>query len=135
MTSYMQYRKLLQIGLTGFFDRVTLSEETGLEKPEKKFYEVCARKSYLRYDASGTHEAGASTLPDISEFMSRCLFIGDSPENDYFGPLRAGMQACLYLADRSLPEGVDPDSIIRNYPECVERDGVRIGRHFLPFSK
>lgn len=134
MTSYVQYLKLMQIDLADCFDRITLSEETGIEKPERAFYEVCARKSYLRYDAAGQYEAAASTVPDISGFMRNCLFIGDTPKMDYFGPINAGMQACLYLAGNPVPEGVDPECVIEDYRGCVEAEGVRLGRHFLPFT-
>ena len=96
---------------------------------------MCARKSYLRFDASGMYEKGASAIEDISEFMSSCLFIGDTPKMDYFGPIRAGMCACLYLAGNSLPEGVDRINAIENYKSCVEQDGVRLGRYYLPFSQ
>lgn len=133
MTSYMQYRKILQIDLQDAFDHFTFSEETGLEKPHRKFYELCARKSYLRYDPTGTHDAGASTLPDISFFMPHCLFIGDTPKMDYFGPMNAGMQSCLYLTEGSIPEGVSPDSVIRSYRDCIKEDGIKLGTHFLPF--
>lgn len=134
MTSYVQYLKLMQIGCTDCFDHITLSEETGLEKPHRKFYEVCARKSYLRFDPTGLHSAGASTVNDISEFMAQCLFIGDTPKMDYYGPIEAGMQACLYTAGKPVPDGVDPESVIVNYRDCIEEQGVRIGRHFLPFQ-
>lgn len=135
MTSYIQYLKLMQIGLEDCFDHITLSEETGIEKPEKEFYEMCARKSYLRFDASGMYEKGASAIEDISEFMSSCLFIGDTPKMDYFGPIRAGMCACLYLAGNPLPEGVDRINAIENYKSCVEQDGVRLGGYYLPFYR
>ncbi|MDO4804549.1 MAG: HAD family hydrolase [Lachnospiraceae bacterium] len=133
MTSYMQYRKLMQINLFELFDRVTFSEETGLEKPDKKFFEVCARKSLLRYNKEGLHDAGLSTISDISDFMTHCLFIGDTPEMDYFGPIRAGMQSCFYSAGKPAPEGIDPGCVIRDYRGCVEEDGVRIGPHYIPY--
>lgn len=132
MTSYIQYRKLMQINLFGYFDRVTMSEETGSEKPNRKFFEICARKAYLRYSDEGLHETGLSNVPDITEFMSRCLFIGDTPEMDYFGPLRAGMKSCLYLADNPVPANVAPDHIIRSYADCLTANGVRIGPYYIP---
>ena len=123
----------MQIDLQDAFDHFTFSEETGLEKPHRKFYELCARKSYLKYDPTGTYDTGASTLPDISAFMHHCLFIGDTPKMDYFGPMDAGMQSCLYLTEEPVPEGVSPDSVIRSYRDCIESDGIRLGKHFLPF--
>lgn len=135
MTSYIQYLKLMQIGLPSAFDHITLSEETGLEKPNRKFYEMCARKSYLRFDPTGKYEAGASTGPDIEEFMGSCLFVGDTPGMDYYGPIEAGMKACLYPAGNPVPEGVEPEDIISSYFDCIKENGVLLGRHFLPFPQ
>jgi ribonucleotide monophosphatase NagD (HAD superfamily) len=94
---------------------------------------MCARKSYLRFDVTGMHETGASTAQDISGFMNSCLFIGDTPKMDYFGPIKAGMCACLYLAGNTAPEGIDRINTISSYRSCVGKDGVRLGRYFLPF--
>ena len=27
----------------------------------------------------------------------------------------------------------EPDSVIRSYRDCIESDGIRLGKHFLPF--
>ena len=77
MTAYMQYEKLIRLGLMEYMDFIVSSEEAGTDKPGNAFFMLCARK--------------ASCLPE------ECLFIGDNIVRDYGGAAAAGMQARWFI--------------------------------------
>lgn len=45
MMAYIQYRKLEELGLAPYVDMVVNSEEAGVEKPDSKFFGLCAEKA------------------------------------------------------------------------------------------
>ena len=77
MTAYMQYEKLIRLGLMEYMDFIVSSEEAGTDKPGNAFFMLCARK--------------AGCLP------GECLFIGDNIIRDYGGASAAGMQARWFI--------------------------------------
>ena len=77
MTAYMQYEKLIRLGLMEYMDFIVSSEEAGTDKPGNAFFMLCARK--------------AGCLP------GECLFIGDNIVRDYGGAAAAGMQARWFI--------------------------------------
>ena len=77
MTAYMQYEKLIRLGLMEYMDFIVSSEEAGTDKPGNAFFMLCARK--------------AGCLP------GECLFIGDNIVRDYGGASAAGMQARWFI--------------------------------------
>ena len=77
MTAYMQYEKLIRLGLMEYMDFIVSSEEAGTDKPGNAFFMLCARK------------AGCLT--------GECLFIGDNIVRDYGGAAAAGMQARWFI--------------------------------------
>ena len=77
MTAYMQYEKLIRLGLMEYMDFIVSSEEAGTDKPGNAFFMLCARK--------------AGCLP------GDCLFIGDNIVRDYGGAAAAGMQARWFI--------------------------------------
>ena len=77
MTAYMQYEKLIRLGLMEYMDFIVSSEEAGTDKPGNAFFMLCARK--------------AGRLP------GECLFIGDNIVRDYGGAAAAGMQARWFI--------------------------------------
>ena len=77
MTAYMQYEKLIRLGLMEYMDFIVSSEEAGNDKPGSAFFMLCARK--------------AGCLP------GDCLFIGDNIVRDYGGASAAGMQARWFI--------------------------------------
>ena len=77
MTAYMQYEKLIRLGLMEYMDFIVSSEEAGTDKPGNAFFMLCARK--------------AGCLP------GDCLFIGDNIVRDYGGASAAGMQARWFI--------------------------------------
>lgn len=70
-----QLDKLLAAGLAEFFDAVCVSETIGFQKPDRRSFEALAR-------ALGVEPR-------------RCLFVGDSPDQDVAGAASVGMRALL----------------------------------------
>ena len=77
MTAYVQYEKMIRLGLLEYMDFIVSSEEAGTDKPGNAFFMLCARK--------------AGCLP------GECLFIGDNIVRDYGGAAAAGMQARWFI--------------------------------------
>ncbi|MDE6379913.1 MAG: YjjG family noncanonical pyrimidine nucleotidase [Muribaculaceae bacterium] len=77
-----QYRKLHSTGLDRYIQRMVISDEIGIQKPDPRIF---------RY---AEQETGAT--PDTT------IMIGDNPDNDIQGALDAGWQA-IYLDRKSKP--------------------------------
>ena len=76
-------RQLLQkLGILKFFDATIFSDEAGCRKPDKRIFDLAARKL-------------AAELGDT-------IHIGDNPEADVWGAKQAGMRAVLF--DYPVPE-------------------------------
>jgi putative hydrolase of the HAD superfamily len=82
MTADWQIKKLDKLGLLDKLDFIVTSEEAGVEKPELKLFQLCAKK------------AGCA--------MEECLFIGDNLKKDVLGALNAGMDAVWVQPEESL---------------------------------
>lgn len=116
MTSYIQMRKIEKLDLWKYTDFFVASEETGTEKPDSRFFDVCVAK--------------AGCLPE------ECVFIGDNVKGDCLGAQSAGLKAVRYLG------GVKQDELekelscfsenIVNYRDCLQDDGIRLGSYLIP---
>lgn len=74
-----QYKRLSDSGLSPFFKRIFVSEETGYHKPDQRFFQyVFAHIPYF-------NKGGA-------------LIIGDSLISDILGGIRAGLDTCWFNA-------------------------------------
>jgi putative hydrolase of the HAD superfamily len=82
MTADWQIKKLDKLKLLDKLDFIVTSEEAGVEKPELKLFQLCAKK------------AGCA--------MEECLFIGDNLKKDVLGALNAGMDAVWVQPEESL---------------------------------
>ena len=82
MTLDWQMRKLEKIGLLPYFHWIVSSEEAGIEKPHRGFFDLC-----LRYAGCGPQE---------------CVMVGDSLELDILGAENAGMRALWYASPEKL---------------------------------
>ncbi len=100
MTAYIQYKKLEALGVLDQVDRIVVSEETGLEKPEPRFFRICVEKM--------------GCAPE------ECVFIGDSVENDVRGAIASGLHGIWYYSQeiKEMPEF----PWIRSYLDCL-KDG------------
>lgn len=76
MTSHIQYKKLIRLGLSEYIDFITVSEESLFDKPDPRFFARVLVKAQC--------EAG------------ECLFIGDNYLYDYLGSKQCGMNALWY---------------------------------------
>lgn len=101
-----QYKKLRFSGLDRYITRIIVSEEIGVNKPDSRLFEYAVR------------ETGA-TAP--------LLMVGDNPEVDVFGAMKAGWYAVWYnpsgkefpySREQLIEEGINPDlylGSIENY--------------------
>jgi putative hydrolase of the HAD superfamily len=90
---------LAEMRLAELMSLVVLSTDHGLRKPHPSIYERC--------------------LEELDAEPNEVLFVGDSLEADYAGPLRAGMRSVL-IADHD-PVGVPRTSVVRS---VVEREAL-----------
>lgn len=72
----VQYRKLRNSGLDKYIQRVVISDEIGIQKPDARIFRYAER------------ETGASA--------ETAIMIGDNPKNDIQGALDAGWRAIYY---------------------------------------
>ncbi len=79
----VQRTKLRETGLGQIVDGVFISDELGVPKPQKAFFEICFKKIF------GENE------PDQNQ-RSRVLIIGDSLSSDIQGGINAGIDTCWY---------------------------------------
>ncbi len=91
-----QYRKLDNSGLWQFVTRMIISDEIGIQKPDRQLFDYAIR------------ETGATGRP---------IMIGDNPDTDIMGALKAGWEAIWFNPQRRqspfTPEtlaslGIDP---------------------------
>ncbi len=76
LTLHIQIRKLQKLGLTEIFDKITVSEEVGADKPAAIMFTSIAQK------------LGASP--------ENCTMIGDNYKRDILGAKAVGMQTILF---------------------------------------
>ena len=76
MTAYMQFLKIMKLGIGEYIDLMVTSEEACVEKPSKEFFRFCVEK--------------AGVQPE------ECVFIGDNPKLDVEGAREAGLRGILY---------------------------------------
>lgn len=114
MTSYIQNKKLEKMQLAYYFQAVVTSEEAGIDKPGLPLFELCAKK--------------AKCDPE------ECLFIGDNPEKDIEGAIRAGMRFVCY-SKYSGAENIDRKYCIDSYENCIRGNELVMGGLRIESSK
>jgi len=91
-----QYKKLSNSGLWRFVSRTIISDEIGIQKPDSRIFDYAIK------------ETGATTTP---------VMIGDNPETDVLGALKAGWKAIWfnrygkqfpYNEEELAENGIDP---------------------------
>ena len=84
----VQYKKLDACGLRDYFDTIILSEDAGVNKPSKAYFDYALKVS------------GAS--------RKTTLMIGDNLQSDIIGALNAGLDAMLFnrwaIEDKDIPQ-------------------------------
>ena len=82
-------------------DRLVISSEVGYRKPHPQFYAAAARRLGL--------------APD------RVLCLGDDPENDGRGPIRAGLRAHLVVRSGEAPPGLRWSRDLTGFADSLDR--------------
>ena len=92
--SAVQRIRLRNADLTRYFRGIFISEELGVDKPKREFFQMCF-----------------AAIPDFSR--QTALIVGDSLTSDIRGGRNAGIRTCWYNPDRrTAPPGWEPDEEI-----------------------
>ena len=75
--SLTQYKRIKLSGLSKFFDKVFVSEDTGHQKPEKEYYDFIIEN-----------------IPEKDK--TKLLIVGDSQSSDILGGINSGIDTCWY---------------------------------------
>lgn len=73
----VQAGRLASAGISGYFEKIFISENVGFNKPSVQFFEACFRE-----------------IPDFRR--ERAIMIGDSLSSDILGGINAGVKTCWY---------------------------------------
>lgn len=87
----LQQVRLERTGFLDYFDLLVISEQVGHAKPHPAIFDYALEKM--------------GQPP-----RERVMMVGDNPDSDILGGMRAGLATCWLNADnRLLPEGIKPD--------------------------
>ena len=75
----LQRAKVDCAGIKSYFSSIIISEEAGVEKPDKKIFSMCCRQLGLAKE--------------------KCIFIGDNYYADILGALNAGLESIWIIPD------------------------------------
>lgn len=118
MTCGVQLEKIRILGISRYLDFLVTSEEAGEEKPGKRILDLCVKK------------AGVA--------KEECVFVGDHPKKDVFGPMAYGMKGvwCRHFdperfmqsfgitVDASMTDGIEYR--LERFEDCVDGNGKLI---------
>ena len=95
--------RMASTGLDKFIEHLYISEDMGVNKPEKEFYDIC--------------------LEGIGEPKETCIMIGDSLSSDMLGAKNAGLASVWFMPSGDVDAAVreyDIDYCASNYDELFE---------------
>ena len=103
-TKVAQDKKLKNSGLDQLFELIFISEDVGVEKPGKAFFDKALN------DASAWLKENEESLDGINAYqgelkMSEVIIVGDSLTSDILGGNNAGIKTCWYN-----PKGLENDT-------------------------
>ena len=90
-------------GLDKLIEHLYISEDMGVNKPEKEFYDIC--------------------LEGIGEPKETCIMVGDSLSSDMLGAKNAGLASVWFMPSGDVDAAVreyDIDYCASNYDELFE---------------
>lgn len=102
------YRVLAMMGLQPFFDFVIPSYVVGVEKPDKRIFQLALKE--------------ANCLPE------EAIHFGDNVVKDLEGAQQAGWDACLLSTPGVVYHDVDDSLIVNSVQEFVDRIRPRLGK-------
>jgi len=98
----LQQIRLERTGFLGYFDLVVISEQVGHAKPHPAIFEHALEKMG-------------------NPSRDRVMMVGDNPDSDILGGMRAGLATCWLNADnRPLPDGIVPTWQVATLQELEE---------------
>ena len=95
--------RMASTGLDKLIEHLYISEDMGVNKPEKEFYDIC--------------------LEGIGEPKETCIMIGDSLSSDMLGAKNAGLASVWFMPSGDVDAAVreyDIDYCASNYDELFE---------------
>ena len=95
--------RMASTGLDKLIEHLYISEDMGVNKPEKEFYDIC--------------------LEGIGEPKETCIMIGDSLTSDMLGAKNAGLASVWFMPSGDVDAAVreyDIDYCASNYDELLE---------------
>lgn len=97
----VQYKKLAACGLRDYFDTIILSEDAGVNKPSREYFEYALQQS------------GAN--------RNKTLMIGDNLQTDIQGALNAGIDAMLFnrWGVKTFDDALAPNYIVNTLSEIM----------------
>lgn len=96
----VQYKKLATSGLGRYIQRMVISDEIGVQKPDARIF---------RY-----------ALDEVGATAQEVLFIGDNPDADIRGAYEAGWRVVFFNRyGKRLPDGVEADAEICSLRELL----------------
>jgi len=93
--------ELNAVGLSDYFETVTVSGDLGYRKPDKRIFE--------------------SALTAMKMEPAEVLFVGNDMYRDIYGAKELGIKTVFFKSNQGTQEkkGVEPDYIIYNFPELL----------------
>ena len=105
-TAVVQKGRLGSAGISKYFERIFISENIGVNKPEREYFERCFQQ-----------------IPDF--VRSNCIIVGDSLTSDIRGGINAGITTCWFNPRREpVRQELKPDyqvDTLTKLPELLER--------------
>ncbi|MCJ7616487.1 MAG: HAD family hydrolase [Desulfobacterales bacterium] len=94
--------ELNAVGLSGYFETVTVSGDLGCRKPDKRMFE--------------------SALAAMKMEPAEVLFVGNDMYRDVYGAKELAMKTVFFKSNQGTQEkeGVEPDYIIYSFPELLK---------------
>lgn len=103
----VQYNKMASSGISDLIDVVVLSDEIGINKPDRRLYDYAMEK--------------AGTTAD------RCIMIGDNPDTDIAGAIHAGWNTVVWFnPDNKTPGTPLPHNDATTVFETTNLDKINV---------
>jgi HAD superfamily (subfamily IA) hydrolase, TIGR02254 len=96
----VQYKKLRSGGVDHFFTKVILSEQIGVNKPDKRFFDYA--------------------LDQIGTTASQTIMIGDNYNTDIIGAINSGIDQIFFNPNSLDVDGIQPTYQVKKLSEITE---------------